>query len=281
MLISAPMKTPLYSIRMHSSCRGSHLSGAERLVPQAELEAVAGQLLRRALEHSRGCADSIRLSVDAIAEPLVRSATLPDLATIRVTDYRQGREAAAVLLQHSGVSPRAVEIALATLAAGAAPDGGSMRGAMLLDAESGVRLEADPFRGVRVSRMDLSPEAALRLQQQLQRLGLNNPHVREALVLAGKVLATPGILAELCWSDDPDYTAGYVASAALGYRRLTQLKPLGEERGGRVFFIRDEGFDLTRLQRELEQAVLLFTDIGTIAGETPWEELRATLAAGA
>lgn len=274
------MKAPLYSIRMHSSCRGAHLSGAERLVAETELETVAGQLVRRALEHSRGCADSIRLSVDAISEPLIRCATLPDLATIRVTDFLQGREAAAVLLQHSGVSPRAVEIALATLAAGAAPDGGSMRGAMLLDAGSGVRLEADPFRGVRVSRMDLSPEAALGLQRQLQRFGLNNPHVREALVLAGKVLATPGILAELCWSDDPDYTAGYVAAPALGYRRLTQLKPLGEERGGRVFFVRGENFDLAKLQWELEQAVLLFTEIGVIAGDVPWEELRATLAAG-
>lgn len=281
MLISAPMKAPLYSIRMHSSCRGSHLSGAERLVAETELETVAGQLLRRALEHSRGCADSIRLSVDAIAEPLVRSATLPDLATIRVSDFHQGREAAAALLQHSGVSPRAVEIALATLAAGAAPDGGSMRGAMLLDATSGVRLETDAFRGIRASRMDLSREAEERLRQALAPLGLDNPHVREALVLAGKVLATPGILAELCWSDDPDYTAGYVAAPALGYRRLTQLKPLGEERGGRAFFVRGENLDLARLQWELEQAVLLFTDIGTIAGETPWEDLRGTLAAGA
>lgn len=281
MLISPPMNAPLYSIRMHSSCQGSHLSGAERLVQEAELETVAAQLLRRALQHSRGCADSIRLSVDAIATGAVRSATLPDLATIRVTDFHQGREAAGVLLHRSGVSPLAAKIALDTLAAGAAPDGSSMRGAMLLDADSGARLEADQFRGVRVSRMDLTPEAALRLQQQLETFGLNNPHVREALVLAGKVLATPGIVAELCWSDDPDYTAGYVASAALGYRRLTQLKPLGDERGGRVFFVRDEEFDLTKLQRDLEQAVLLFTDIGTIAGEVPWEELRGTLAAGA
>lgn len=275
------MSAPLYSIRMHSSYHGSHLSGAERLVPAADLETVAGQLLRRALEHSRGSADSIRLSVDALAANSVRYATLPNLATIRVSDFQQGREAAAFLLQQSGVSPQAVTIALETLAAGAAPDGSSMRGAMLLDAASGVRLEADPFRGVRVSRMDLSQEAALRLQQQLLRFGLNNPHVREALVLAGKVLATPGIVAELCWSDDPDYTAGYVASPALGYRRMTQLKPLGEERGGRVFFVRGDHLDLAQLQWELEQAVLLFTEIGTIAGEIPWEELRGTLAAGA
>lgn len=275
------MTAPLFSIRMHSSRGGSHLSGAERLVTAAELETVSALLLRRALEHSRGRADSIRLSVDAVPMAQVRTGRLPNLATIRVADFHQGRQAAAALLQRSGVSARAARFALETLAAGAAPDGGSMRGAMLIDAASGARLETDPGRGIRASRMDLSPEAARSLQRQLEPLGLNNPHVREALVLSGKVLATPGIVAELCWSDDPDYTAGYVASPVLGYRRLTQLKPLGDERGGRAFFVQPNLRDLADLQRELEQTVLLFTEIGIIAGESNWEDVRGTLAAGA
>jgi 6-carboxyhexanoate--CoA ligase len=257
---------------MHSTQNGRHHSGAERLVAAADLEAASAELLRRALEHGRGCADAIRLSVDAVAAELVATGCLPELATIRVRDFHEGRQAAAALLQQCGVSPRAAKLALETLAAGAAPDGGSMRGAMLVDAESGARLEADHARGVRVSRMDLSLEAETRLRQALTSYGLDNPHVREALVLAGKVLATPGILAELCWSDDPDYTAGYVAAPALGYRRLTALKPLGEERGGRAFFVRGDGLDLARLRRELEESVLLFTDIGAIGGETLWED---------
>lgn len=275
------MTAPFFSIRMHSTRGGSHHSGAERLVTATELETVSAQLLRRALEHSRGCADSIRLNVDVVPCSQLRTGRLPDLATVRVSDYHQGRQAAAALLQHSGVSARAAHLALEALAAGAAPDGGSMRGAMLVGAVSGARLEADPSRGVRVSRMDLAPEAARLLQLQLEPLGLNNPHVREALVLAGKVLAAPGIVAELCWSDDPDYTAGYVASPVLGYRRLTQLKPLGDERGGRAFFIQPDLQDLSGLQRQLEESVLLFTEVGAVAGEVSWENLRATLAAGA
>lgn len=281
MLISPPMTAPLFSIRMHSSLAGNHLSGAERLVTEAELETVSAQLLRRALAHSRGCADSIRLSVDTVPFCQVRTGRLPDLATIRVADFHQGRQAAAALLQHSGVSARATHSALEALAAGAAPNGGSMRGAMLVDAASGARLEADPCRGVRASRMDLTAAAAQSLQRQLEPLGLNNPHVREALVLAGKVLATPGIVAELCWSDDPDYTAGYVASPRLGYRRLTQLKPLGDERGGRAFFVNPNLQDLESLQRELEETVRLFTEVGTIAGDVSWEDVHGTLAAGA
>ena len=35
--------------------------------------------------------------------------------------------------------------------------------------------------------------------------------MREALVLASKVQSAEGIVGELCWSDDPDDTIGYVA----------------------------------------------------------------------
>ncbi len=271
----------LFSIRMHATRGGGHLSGAERLVQEADLEGVAGQLIRRALAHPRGCAENIRLSVDALPAATVRTSRLPDLATVRVRDYRQGREAAEALLQHAGVSARGATRAMATLVAGAAPDGRSMRGAMLVDAESGDRLEPDPARGVRASRMDLSSVAEVQLRQALARLGLDNEHVREALVLAGKVMQVPGILAELCWSDDPDYTAGYVAAPALGYRRLTALKPAGEERGGRAFFVRRSDLNLEQLQRDLREMVVLFTELGELAGETPWEDVRDILAAGA
>lgn len=147
-----------------------------------------------------------------------------------------------------------------------------MRGAILIDAADGRRLEPDPVRGVRASRMDLTPAAAQRLRQGLASLGLDNPHVREALTLAAKVLSTPGIVAELCWSDDPDYTAGYVASAHHGYVRFPHLKPLGDGRGGRAFFLRTEGLDLEAVIEHLERSVLLIDDIGALNGPRPWRE---------
>jgi 6-carboxyhexanoate--CoA ligase len=36
--------------------------------------------------------------------------------------------------------------------------------------------------------------------------------VKEAPVLATKVSAHPATIAELCWSDDPEYITGYVTS---------------------------------------------------------------------
>ena len=56
---------------------------------------------------------------------------------------------------------------------------------------------------------------------------LMNVHMREALVLATKVQSCPGIVGELCWSDDPDYTVGYVACNGI-YHRIPNMKEMGE-----------------------------------------------------
>jgi len=91
--------------------------------------------------------------------------------------------------------------------------------------------------------------------------------VREALVLAAKVLSAPGIVAELCWSDDPDYTAGYVASPVHGYVRFPHLKPPGDERGGRAFFFRSEEMDIERVIDYLEHAAFLVDEIGSLPAD--------------
>lgn len=266
-----PMTPELYSIRMHASRSGAHLSGAERLATAAELERLAAELLRRALAHPRGDADAVRLSVEAIPPGELRRGRLPDLRTVTVTDWRQGRHAARHFLAEAGVAADAARSAMEELTAGAAPGGCSMRGAMLVEAQSGERLEPDRARGVRASRMDLTPEAYAELRRGLAALGLDNAHVREALVLAAKVLAAPGIVAELCWSDDPDYTAGYVAAPAFGYVRFPHLKPRGEERGGRAFFVRREGLEIPALIDHLERSVLLVDSIGALYGATVWK----------
>ena len=104
----------------------------------------------------------------------------------------------------------------------------SMRGAMLVDAITGERLDTGD-RGVRVSHMDSFDSHALG----------DNEHMREALVLASKVQSADGIVGELCWSDDPDYTVGYVACNGV-YHRLPHMKELGSDIGGRVFFVQPD-----------------------------------------
>jgi len=125
----------------------------------------------------------------------------------------------------------------------------SLRGAMVLCAVSGRRLDDRGKRGIRVSRMDAADKR--QLIASLMEQGLTGCHVQEALVLASKVAAAPGIVAELCWSDDPEYTAGYVASAG-GYVRFPHLKDVGDPVGGRVFFVQPD-CDLASLGNYLER----------------------------
>ena len=95
---------------------------------------------------------------------------------------------------------------------------------MLVDTITGERLDTGD-RGVRVSHMDSFDSESLG----------ENEHMREALVLASKVQSAEGIVGELCWSDDPDYTVGYVACSGV-YHRIPNMKKLGSNIGGRVFF---------------------------------------------
>jgi 6-carboxyhexanoate--CoA ligase len=264
------MSSQLFSIRMRASQGGRHISGAERLVPAADVEALTALLSRRALTHPRGMPDDLRITVEAVDPAAVRRGRLPDVTTVRVADVAAGREAALAELVRAGVVEEAARRTMETLANGAAPDGGSLRGSLLVDAESGARLEPDPARGVRASRMDLTTEAEAALRALLAARELDNDHVREALVLAAKVRLTPGFVAELCWSDDPPYTAGYVCSAGRGYVRFPHLKRAGDPNGGRAFFVRRQGFEPAAAVDFLERAPVLFDAIGTIHPDEEW-----------
>ncbi|PLX89288.1 MAG: 6-carboxyhexanoate--CoA ligase [Desulfuromonas sp.] len=266
------MSGNLLNIRMHATAKGQHLSGAERLLeesPLVEKELVG--MLQRALTHPRGRADCISLKVEEVVPEQVVSGRLLNLTGFRVERWQEGRDLAERLLAEAGVAAPAVAGAMAALTAGAAPDGNSMRGAMLVDACTGERMEPDRARGIRVSRMDIRSSQRAELRRRLAGSGLDRPQVVEALILASKVSAAAEVVAELCWSDDPDYLAGYVASAS-GYQRISQLKPAGEERGGRAFFIRPAGLDLAGLVDYLQNTPYLIEQLGSISDMLPWPE---------
>ena len=61
--------------------------------------------------------------------------------------------------------------------------------------------------------------------------GLNNTTVKEAIILASKVAACRQVTAELCISDDPGYTTGYISSKKYGYVRIPHIKKKGEKNG--------------------------------------------------
>jgi len=252
---------PLYSVRMRASTGQSHLSGAERLVPRDRIDLTIKELVDRALS-KQIAPDQIVVTIDALGDVPVRSVPSLDLVSLDMHDIAACRENAARALEASGVSSSAVLAAFRALEQGASPDGGNMRGAMLIDAETGERLEPDQTRGVRVSRFDWSDGASERIDRELSALGLTHFRTKEALALATKVAYAPGIVAELCWSDEPDYTAGYVADRTKGYVRFAHLKQAGNGFGGRAFFVAHGDLDRNALLAYLQETPVLITEIG-------------------
>lgn len=260
MLIFATMNTTYFSIRMHASRDCRHLSGAERLVPKEEVDSVSLELISRAMNSSPG---AVNLNIDEIQTEEIVFGSIPNLTLMPWAEYRQGRAQAVSVLVEAGVSESSALAAVATIAAGAASDGFSMRGAMLIDAVTGERLEPDRERGVRASHLDITQDASATLLEMLRDNGLLHIRTREALVLAAKVMTAPGVIAELCWSDAADYTAGYVASAKTGYLRFPALKNTGDPRGGRAFFVQS-GADLVATTEYLEKTPFLVNRHGGI-----------------
>ena len=264
------MEPLLYSVRMRASAHGRHLAGAERIVPAAAASEMAATLTQRAMLCAGGPATEVHCSLERINPARLCTGRLPDISTYLVDNWREGRHVATCLLARAGVPANVARQAVTVLARGAGPDGRVMRGAAIMDVATGERLENDPARGVRVSRMDLSTEFRPQLERALVAAGLAHPRVLEALVLAGKVLQAPGMVAELCWSDDPSYSTGYVADPRAGYQRISALKPAGDLRGGRIFFVHKTGVSLAALVDYLECQAVLFNAAGAISPPVKW-----------
>ena len=218
----------LYSVRMRAAQGGPHekgghhISGAERIVKLEEVGAIAQSLADRALHHSKGSADFINITVDLIPPERITYIDCLKVEEHKTSSISESHQLATDLLQGPHISETAVLKAISLLKS----LDKSMRGAMLVDAITGERLDTGD-RGVRVSHMDSFDSHALG----------DNEHMRDALVLASKVQSADGIVGELCWSDDPDYTVGYVACNGV-YHRLSNMKEFGSDIGGRVFFVR-------------------------------------------
>ena len=236
----------LYSVRMRAAQGGPHekgghhISGAERIVKLEEVGAIAQSLADRALHHSKGTADFINITVDLIPPEKITYIDCLKVEEHKTSSISESHQLATELLQGPNISKAAVHKAISLLKG----LDKSMRGAMLVDTITGERLDTGD-RGVRVSHMDSFDSYALG----------DNEHMREALVLASKVQSADCIVGELCWSDDPDYTVGYVACNGV-YHRIPNMKKLGSNIGGRVFFVRSD-IDSESVIEYLERAPVL------------------------
>jgi 6-carboxyhexanoate--CoA ligase len=240
----------MWNIRMRASkneCRTRqgtltefHISGAEGIFDASEITRANGDLIKRALTHPRGAPDKIVITLEKVSGRPLKSAVLSV-----ETAESASPDAARVLIRAKtvrlGISAPALAAAFRVLYSG-----NVMRGASLISSVSGKRLEPDKKRGIRVSCFGTDRASDAALSEKLISLGLNNTTVKEALLLASKVASCRDIIAEICVSDDPDYTTGYIASRKFGYLRILNIKKTGSMCGGRVFFVR-EGADTGRV----------------------------------
>ncbi|HDH33922.1 MAG TPA: 6-carboxyhexanoate--CoA ligase [Nitrospirae bacterium] len=256
-----------YSIRMQSVRTGEHVSGAEGIYEKDDVKKIVQQYTTRALTHEKGRADEIRLTVEELKEKVHRISTLP-LSTINTRDPESAKRAATRILSSVGITERAIEEAFKALTVGI-----TMRGAILMDIE-GVRLEPDLLRGVRVTRMGISKKASADLSRKLTRHRINNDTVKEALILASKVHKYRMVLGELCISDDPNYTTGYIATRAHGYIRLPRIKKRGISYGGRAFFI--TGGEVKQLIKYLQKEPVLINEIKPCSGTLKLKDILNT-----
>ncbi|WP_122641932.1 6-carboxyhexanoate--CoA ligase [Luxibacter massiliensis] len=211
----------MYSIKMRSSAvienKSKHISGAEKIVNEKDLESNLSILVRRALTHTRGKADFISIKVEKIEDNIIKRIDALPVYEIKANDTEEARKYINKILHFIGVFN--TQMVWKSMR-----ESYELRGATLLGIKTGTKLEKDRTRGIRATYLDSEvPIAAPK------------DHFAEAIVLASKVAYAPGIIGEICISDDPECTTGYFASYKLGYVRVYNMKNLGDLNGGRVF----------------------------------------------
>lgn len=238
----------IFAVKMRANSGKKHISGAERIVFEGSIPQTVKELLDRASLHENGSPEEIHLKIETINPKEIQTFQALPVKEEKVKTASEGLQKIGEILEQLGVSSpeKILELFKETY---------SMRGAMLLHADTLVRFEPDKERGVRATYMDSSES----LTKTLPRSKKN--HFIEALVLATKVANAPGIIAEICISDDPGYVTGYIAGKNIGYVRISKLKEFGSPLGGRIFLFRGNKEEASSLIEFLERAPILVTQV--------------------
>ena len=233
---------------------GKHISGAERILREDEVEQELINVYRRAITHERGKPDFINFKIEEIDEDDIIYKKRLNINQHHVNSKEEGLNLAKELLKENSVSEESAQKGIQSLLNLSE----SMHGAMLIDKDTGERIDNKGIKGVRVTGMASSD--ITRYKESLKKDGREGLHLEEALILASKIASCKGIAAELCWSDDPSYVIGYVGTKE-NYERIPILKDEGNPIGGRVFFVDTNQFNddytLNDLIDYLEKQVVL------------------------
>jgi 6-carboxyhexanoate--CoA ligase len=244
----------------------THISGAEGIYSDKERSKIIKEYCDRALTHPKGEPDRIVITVEKIRQKPKMVKAL-SVTTLKCHAPSEAKKYIRQLLDLIGISGIAIENGLKVLAGNK-----TMRGASLITSETGRRIESDRERGVRASSLGITTTAGRALSVRLKREGLDNTTVKEAIILASKVASCRQVMAELCVSDDPDYTTGYIASKRLGYVRIPNIKVKGSNKGGRVFFVYEDA-NLDTIIKFMEKTPLMINSASECCGTKSINEI--------
>ncbi len=257
-----PAKTPA----KNQGCPEIHISGAEGIYEEKNIAETIKDYTLRALSHQKGKPDSIVISVEKITQKPQTIKSL-QVTTLQCRSSLQAQGLIQNLLKICGISDKAVKASFFVI-----NNSNTMRGAALVLSKSATRMEPDKARGLRASRLGITIAADKILARNLAMHGINNATVKEAIILASKVAASPQVIAEFCISDNPDYTTGYISSKKFGYVRIPHMKKKGEKKGGRVFFL-EEDADIDAVTGFLEKTPVIINSISPCFGDLTINEI--------
>ena len=243
----------------------SHISGAEKIISEKEINNVLNLLIKRAITHPKGKADFINIKIKNISEEKIIVLDALKVTTIKTATPENGKEKILEILSNLGISNGKNILNLFNTFF-------SLRGAMIIDINDLERLDKNMQRGVRATNMDGI--------SNYQSFSHSKNHYNEAIVLATKVINAPGIIAEICISDDPDYTTGYIASKKFGYIRITNIKKSGSENGGRIFLYNGKKEDIEKTIEYLENQHVIVQNIenlNTYETKDKWKNINTEL----
>jgi 6-carboxyhexanoate--CoA ligase len=256
---------------MRASNGDRHISGAEGIYSEERINDIVSNYMQRAFDHSKGCPNSLSIRVSRLnGDPIYSS--LLNMMTLGNESVRGAQNLIWELLCSLGTSQQSIRQAMHIVYGD-----NVMRGASIIKLSSPERMEPDKGRGIRVTGIGITEEAHAELSRELAKFNLDTGIVREAVILASKVACHGDIVAELCISDNPDYTTGYVASSALGYIRIPNIKEMGSDAGGRVFFVRPDAH-IHNLIEYLEKTPVMIDNISEIKGEVSQSEFFSGIA---
>ncbi len=255
----------LFSVKMRASSPvdhklgGNHISGGELITNKEMLKHETLGLVDRALNHSRGQADFINISIQKILNPdEIKYVTPLPITTIDKNDNPMYPN---LILKSLGFSEDKISKSLTTLLKLK-----NLRGALLISIDD---FEEFHSKIVRCTNMDYAIEIKQDLKSFLQKNNFLGKYLKDALCISSKICKNENVLCEICISDDKNYTTGYIASKDLGYIRIKNFKPKDHKYGGRIIFIKDKN-KIDSTIDYLKNSIVIINSIPVIRKNLRW-----------